>query len=152
MKLYYLLSIILVLIYNRINAQKDNFLAGRVIKYAKIENDLNYMVDTLTGQFRSLEINVVSKKIYIKWEFNNEKIPIVYNITKISNTINYNQTTHKNESYLNYHLEDSDGFPLLIMISKDLKYFYISYFYSNKENGFKKTEKIEILEHKIISL
>lgn len=135
-----------------INAQKDNFLIGKVIKYTKFHNNTHTMVDTITGQFRSLTIDTVAKKVWIQWEIDKVKYPVEYNILKIANTVNFNQTTKKNEPYLSINLKDTEDYPLLIMLTKNLKFFYLYYFWNNAENGFVKSEKIEITERRTISL
>lgn len=152
MKPIYLVLIIFILRIGTTNAQKYNFITGKVIKYTKVHNYKHTIVDTIIGHFRSLTIDTVTNKVWIQFEVEGGKVPIEYNITKTANTINNNQTTKKNEPYLNIHLKDNSGYPMLIMLSTDLNVFYLYYFWDNTENGFLKSEKIEITERKNISL
>jgi len=152
MKNFSLFLITFILNYSICNAQKNNFLVGKVIKYTKVHNYTHTSIDTITGQYRSLTIDTLTKKIWIQWVIVTEKIAIDYNIRKISNTVNYNQTTKKNGTFVDYLTYDDEGYPLLIKVSTDFKIIYLYYFWSNIENGFVKSEKIEVTQCETISL
>lgn len=152
MKLTYLLLIIATVSFKNIYAQKNNFLIGTVIKYSVISHFKHTIIDTVVGQSRTLTIDTIAKKIWIQWQIKENIIPMIYNIASIKNSINYNQTTKKNEPYLLINCFDEDDYPLMIMISKDYKYVFLYYFYNNEEKSFKKSEKIEVKEIISISL
>lgn len=146
------LGLISLFLSSTVVAQKNNFLVGNVIKFSRVENFRHTIIDTVVGQSRTITLDTLSKQIWIQWQINESVIPFSYEITTIKNTVNYNQTTKKNQEYLTINFKDDDGYPLMIMFAIDFKTAFLYYFWSNNEQSFKKSEKIEIKEIKNISL
>lgn len=133
-------------------AQKNNFLTGNVVNYSIVKDFRHTIIDTVIGQSRTITLDTLSKQIWIQWQINESILPVSYEITAIKNTVNYNQTTKKNHEYLTINFKDDEGYPLMIMLAKDFKTVILFYFWSNVEDSFRKSEKIEIKEIKSISL
>ncbi len=110
------------------------------------------LVDTINGQYRSIAIDTIGKKIGITYLVDQDSISIQYTIDKIYRTKNYNSITKRYSNNLNILTFDSENYPLLVMISIDLKTIYLYYYWNSKSSIFMKSEKIAVTKRKNIML
>lgn len=127
-------------------SQTISVFTGTVISYASFKSaEANAtLTDTVNGQYRSLAIDTIGKNVGITWLIENDTIPMQYFIEKMYTTKNFNSTTKKTGKFLNLLTFDEGHYPILVMVSDDLKIIYLYYYWSNKGNSFMKSEKIAV--------
>lgn len=127
-------------------SQSFNISSGSVESYVTFK-DSSYdaiILDTITGHFRSIAIDTINNKVGILWQIDSDTMSTEYNIEKIYQSENYNQTTQKQEIYSNILSYDNDRFPMLVVVSGDLKTIFLYFYYSRENHCFMKGEKISI--------
>lgn len=144
--LNYSYIIVLTFSFNLSQAQVTNYALGKVIKYAIFRDSISNPIklDSITGQFRAISIDTIAKKVWVIWQIGNDTIGGEYSIEKIYSSLTFNVSTKRIEKYLNFLTLDNKDYPLLIVLSKDLKLVYFYYYWNKAKKMFTKSEKIEL--------
>lgn len=140
--------------YNNLQSQTKTVTTGTVISFAtNLNKDLiPVLIDTVVGQYRSVTIDTTAKTIVVIWTVENDSISVNYNIEKIYQTESHYIANNKPVMYLNLLAFDKDNYPVLVLFPiDDLNYIFFYYYWSEKENKFQKSEKVQITSSKTIT-
>lgn len=140
--------------YNNLQSQTKTVTTGTVISFAtNLNKDLiPVLIDTVVGQYRSVTIDTTAKTIVVIWTVENDSISVNYNIEKIYQTESHYIANNKPVMYLNLLAFDKDNYPVLVLFPiDDLNYMFFYYYWSEKENKFQKSEKVQITSSKTIT-
>lgn len=140
--------------YNVVYSQIITVSTGSVESYAYLDPSTSAatLVDTINGQYRSVAIDTIGKKVGVTYQSEQDSIFVKYTIDKIFHTKNYNSSTKTYNTYLNLLTFDSENYPLLVMVSTDLQTIYLYYYWNSKSGKFMKSEKIAVTKRKNILL
>lgn len=145
---------LIVFNYYKLQSQTKTIATGTVISFAtSLNKDLTpIIIDTVVGQYRSVTIDTTAKKIIVVWQVDNDSISVNYNIEKIYQTESHYIANNKPVMYLNLLAFDKDNYPVLVLFPiDDLNYIFFYYYWSEKENKFQKSEKVQITSSKTIT-
>lgn len=143
----------LIFSHNKLQSQSKTVATGTVMSFAALLNkdSIPVLIDTIVGQYRSVTIDTTAREISIIWHIDNDSVMVKYNIEEIYQTESHYIVNNKPVLYLNMLAFDQENYPVLVLFPiDDLNYIFFYYYWSDKEDIFQKSEKVQITSSKYI--
>lgn len=136
-----------------IKSQNREQLNCVIKQFANINPDKTIApIDTIVGQIRLINIFKSDSIVDIGLQFYNEKKDLYYLRYYISSEDTIKLPTQPNSDYLvfrKFSLLNEDYFPLILIFNIENSVAYLYYYWTNTEERYLKTEKLDIIDYVI---
>lgn len=124
-----------------------------VKEYVTINSDSSVTpIDTVVSQIRLINIYKPDSIIDIGFQLYDEKKDLIYlryYLISENRTKSYNLSIKDSIEYTQYLLTTDDYYPLILLVNLDYTFAYLYYYWSNEENRYLKSEKLEIISREM---